>query len=77
MHTLFVGGLPPDAGIETLQQLFGDIAGLTAARVVRSAAGSCRGFGYVSFDSAEAMLVARLRDGTSLGCCRLRIAPAR
>ena len=76
MHTLFVGGLPPDASIETLRQLFGDIAGLTSARVVRSAAGSCRGFGYVSFDSPEAMLVARLRDGTSLGPRRLRIAPA-
>lgn len=77
MHTLFIGGLPPDASAETLQQLFGDIAGLTAARVVKSTAGSCRGFGYVSFDSAEAMLAARRRDGTTFGPHRLRVAPAR
>jgi RNA recognition motif-containing protein len=76
MHTLFIGGLPPDASTETLQQLFGDIVGLTAARVIQGARG-CRGFGYVTFDSPEALLVARLRDGTSLGHHRLRVAPAR
>jgi len=77
MHTLFIGGLPPDASAETLQQLFGDIAGLTAARVVKSEAGCCRGFGYVTFDNREAVLAARRRDGTTLGPHRLRVAPAR
>ena len=77
MHTLFIGGLPPDASTETLHQLFGDIAGLTAARVVTGHAGSCRGFGYVSFDNHEAVLAARRRDGTNLGPHRLRVAPAR
>lgn len=76
MHTLFIGGLPPDASAETLHQLFGDIAGLTAARVITSTSGCCRGFGYVSFDNPEAMLAARRRDGTTLGPHRLRVAPA-
>lgn len=76
MHTLFVGGLPPDASTETLHELFGDISGLTAARVVKRDGGVCRGFGYVTFDNAEAMLAARRRDGTLFGEHRLRVAPA-
>lgn len=77
MHTLFIGGLPPDASTETLHQLFGDIAGLTAARVVTGRSGSCRGFGYVTFDSREAVRAAERRDGTIFGLHRLRVAPAR
>lgn len=77
MHTLFIGGLPPDASAETLRALFGDIAGLRAARVITSDRGTCRGFGYVTFDSREAVLAARRRDGTTLGPHRLRVAPAR
>ena len=77
MHTLFIGGLPPEASTETLHQLFGDLAGLTAARVVTGEHGSCRGFGYVTFDNREAMLAAKRLDGTTLGCHRLRVAPAR
>jgi RNA recognition motif-containing protein len=76
MHTLFIGGLPPDASPETLHELFGDLAGLTAARVITSDRGSCRGFGYVTFDNREAMLAAGLRDGITLGSHRLRVAPA-
>lgn len=77
MHTLYIGGLPPDASVETLQKLFGDISGLRAARVVTGSGGHCRGFGYVTFDSREAVFAARRRDGTALGECRLRVAPAR
>jgi RNA recognition motif-containing protein len=77
MHTLFVGGLPPDASAETLRELFGDIGGLTAARVIMGDGGTCRGFGYVTFDNREAVLAARRRDGTTLGPHRLRVAPAR
>jgi RNA recognition motif-containing protein len=77
MHTLFIGGLPPEASTETLRQLFGDLTGLTAARVVTCEAGSCRGFGYVTFDNREAMLAASRRDGTIFGHHRLRVAPAR
>jgi RNA recognition motif-containing protein len=77
MHTLFIGGLPPDASTETLRQLFGDLTGLTSARVVTTDSGSCRGFGYVTFNNREAVLAAKRRDGTPLGESRLRIAPAR
>ena len=76
MHTLFIGGLPPDASTETLHQLFGDLTGLTSARVITKPGGSCRGFGYVTFDNPEAMIAASRRDGTSFGPHRLRVAPA-
>jgi len=77
MHTLFVGGLPPDSSTETLQQLFGDLAGLRSARVVTSDTGGCRGFGYVTFDNREAVLAAQDRNGTDLHGHRLRVALAR
>ncbi len=76
MHTLYIGGLPPEASDETLQRLFGDIAGLRSARVVKGNGGSCRGFGYVTFDNRGDMSMARDRNGTPLGRSRLRIAPA-
>lgn len=77
MHTLFIGGLPPDASAETLHRLFGDLSGLRAVRVVTDAGGGCRGFGYVTFDNREAVLAARSRNGTPLGERRLRVAMAR
>lgn len=77
MHTLYIGGLPPHASAETLQQLFGDLAGLRSVRVVTTHGGSCRGFGYVTFDNREAVLAARSRNGTPLGDRRLRVALAR
>ena len=77
MHTLYIGGLPPSASAETLQQLFGDISGLRAARVVTGDGGHCRGFGYVTFDNREAVFAARRRDGTALGNGTIRVALAR
>jgi len=77
MHTLYIGGLPPDARDEMLQRLFGDIAGLRSARVVMGNAGSCRGFGYVTFDDPDGMSMARRRNGARIGdVAQLRIAPA-
>ena len=77
MHTLYIGGLPPDASAETLQQLFGGITGLRSVRVVTDDAGGCRGFGYVTFDNRDSVHAARELDGTPIGDHRLRIAPAR
>ncbi|MCA9654475.1 MAG: RNA-binding protein [Myxococcales bacterium] len=79
MHTLFVGGLPPEANDETLQRLFGEISGLMSVRVVTGDDGGCRGFGYVTFDNRDAVHLARQLDGTPLGSGehRLRVAPAR
>jgi len=77
MHTLYIGGLPPNADAETLQRLFGSIGGLASARVVTGDDGGCRGFGYVTFDNREAVHEARQLDGTPVGEHRLRIAPAR
>ncbi len=76
MHTLYIGGLPPDASDDTLKRLFGDIEGLRSARVVLGNGGSCRGFGYVTFDNRRDMKLARRLDGTPIGEHRLRIAPA-
>lgn len=77
MHTLYIGGLPPDANDETLQRLFGEISGLRSVRVVTGDDGGCRGFGYVTFDNRDAVHRARKLDGQSLGDNRLRVAPAR
>lgn len=77
VHTLFIGGLPPEANVELLERLFGGIAGLRSARVVTDRDGGCRGFGYVTFDSRDAVCKARELDGQPLGPCRLRVAPAR
>jgi RNA recognition motif-containing protein len=77
MHTLYIGGLPPDANEQTLQELFGDISGLRSARVVTGDGGCCRGFGYVTFDNREAVYAARRKDGIALGDHRLRVARAR
>ncbi len=76
MHTLYIGGLPSDADARTLQALFGGIAGLRSARVVKGRGGGCRGFGYVTFDNRESVYAARRMDGTPLGDLRLRVAPA-
>lgn len=77
MHTLYIGGLPPEASDQTLKELFGDISGLTSVRVVTGDDGSCRGFGYVTFDNREAVYAARKRDGTTVGNCVLRVDRAR
>ncbi len=77
MHTLYIGGLPPDASVDTLRKLFSKIEGLKSARIVEGPTGSCRGFGYVTFDNREAAYAARSMDGTPIGTDRrLRIAPA-
>ncbi|MCH9687770.1 MAG: RNA-binding protein [Deltaproteobacteria bacterium] len=76
-HTLYIGGLPADADVETLQRLFGGISGLRSVRIVKRSSGSCRGFGYITFDNRESVYAARRMDGTPLGDTRLRIAPAR
>lgn len=77
MHTLYVGGLPRGANAQMLERLFAPIAGLQSARVVTDDDGSCRGFGYVTFDSRDAVLAARQLDGTDIEGGTLRIAPAR
>ena len=77
MHTLYIGGLPPDASAETLRELFGGISGLCSVRVVTGDEGTCRGFGYVTFDNREAIYEARRKDGTRLGDHVLRVARAR
>ncbi|MEM7159985.1 MAG: RNA-binding protein [Myxococcota bacterium] len=77
MHTLYIGGLPSDASDQTLQSLFGEISGLTSVRVVTSDAGDCRGFGYVTFNSRNAVHEARRLDGTPIGEHTLRVAVAR
>lgn len=79
MHTLYIGGLPPEANDETLQRLFGEISGLHSVRVVTDDDGGCRGFGYVTFASRDGVHKARQLDGQPVGEGehRLRVAPAR
>ena len=77
MHTLYVGGLPRGTSEETLQRLFGCIDGLMSVRVVMDDDGTCRGFGYVTFDNRDSLHAARQLDGTPVDGSRLRIAPAR
>jgi RNA recognition motif-containing protein len=79
MHTLYVGGLPPETNSEALHDLFGRFGELAAARVVmRPRTGRCRGFGYVTFGAASAAHKAKQAlDGLEMDGARLRVAKAR
>lgn len=79
MHTLYVGGLPPETDSQALQALFAAYGELSAARVImRPSTGTCRGFGYVTFVEATCARRARAAlDGQELGGGRLRVAEAR
>lgn len=78
LHTLYVGGLPPAMDSAALGALFRGFGELTAARVVmRPSTNTCRGFGYVTFLTAQAAeLARRALDGQSIDGLRLRVAPA-
>lgn len=77
-RTLYVGGLPPETDSDALRTMFSEFGELSAARVVmRSATGRCRGFGYVTFKTARAAIVAKLAlDGRIMDGGRLRVAEA-
>jgi RNA recognition motif-containing protein len=77
-RTLYVGGLPPETDSDALRTMFSEFGELSAARVVmRSTTGRCRGFGYVTFVTTRAAIVAKLAlDGRLMDGGRLRVAEA-
>lgn len=77
-RTLYVGGLPPETDTDALTIMFAAYGELAAARVVmRSTTGRCRGFGYVTFVTAQAAAIAKSAlDGRLVGGGRLRVAEA-
>ena len=77
-RTLYVGGLPPETDGDALRIMFSELGELSAARVVmRSTTGRCRGFGYVTFVTTRAAIVAKLAlDGRLMDGGRLRVAEA-
>lgn len=75
-RTLYVGGLPPETDSDALRTMFSEFGELAAARVVMRS-GSCRGFGYVTFKTVRAAIVAKLAlDGRIMDGGRLRVAEA-
>ncbi len=74
MSTLYVGGLPANAGVEKLRGLFERFASVVSIRLVRRQPGGAhRGFGYVTFaDAREARQAIADLNGTD----GLRVAKA-
>ena len=79
MRTLYVGGLTPDTTAEKLRELFARFGAICHARVVmRPATGSCRGFGYVTFDDDRSAVSAMEKlDGHVVRGTKLRVDLAR
>ncbi|CAK9060455.1 unnamed protein product [Durusdinium trenchii] len=55
-HKIFVGGLPQDCPQEMLSDYFGKFGNITDVVVMTDRmTGRCRGFGFVTFDTADAV----------------------
>eukprot|EP00434_Breviolum_minutum_P003112 symbB.v1.2.002739.t1/scaffold146.1/size298692/20 len=55
-HKIFVGGLPQDCPQESLSEYFGKFGTITDVVVMTDRdTGRCRGFGFVTFDTADAV----------------------
>ena len=79
MRTLYVGGLPPEADEEHLRTVFEPFGPVGAARVImRSSTGTCRGFGYVTFDDeAHALRAMQELDGEVVRGSKWRVHVAK
>ncbi|CAL1168439.1 unnamed protein product [Cladocopium goreaui] len=56
VHKIFVGGLPQDCPQEMLEEYFGKFGTITDVVVMTDRiTGRCRGFGFVTFDTADAV----------------------
>ncbi|KAJ1888104.1 Eukaryotic translation initiation factor 4B, partial [Coemansia sp. IMI 209127] len=71
--TAFVGNLPLDTDEAQVRQMFGS-SGISSVRLIRNReTDRLKGFGYVEFESAEALKSAVAKDGSELGGRPLRI----
>ncbi|KAJ2860784.1 Eukaryotic translation initiation factor 4B [Coemansia erecta] len=71
--TAFVGNLPLDTDEEQVRQMFGS-SGISSVRLIRNReTDRLKGFGYVEFESAEALKSAVAKDGSELGGRPLRV----
>ncbi len=76
-HTIYVGGLGPDATETQVQSLFASFGEIRETRVAKRENGECRGFAYITFESDLAAAKARIAlDGQRVGNQVLRVAPA-
>lgn len=77
-NKLFVGGLSWDTNDQTLASTFGALGTVTEAKVITDRdTGRSRGFGFVTFDSADSArkAIAEL-DGTELDGRTIRVNEA-
>ncbi|KAJ1665278.1 Eukaryotic translation initiation factor 4B [Coemansia sp. RSA 1813] len=71
--TAFVGNLPLDTDEMQVRQMFGD-SGISSVRLIRNReTDRLKGFGYVEFETADALKSAVAKDGSELGGRALRI----
>ncbi|OBZ78213.1 Nucleolin [Grifola frondosa] len=69
-RTLFLGGLPPDAGASDVQELFSTATGMEVVRLASRHDGSCAGFAHIDFTSvaeAENVIQAHTSSPLKLG----------
>ncbi|KAK7813851.1 hypothetical protein U0070_002501 [Myodes glareolus] len=75
--TLFVGGLPPSARSEQLEELFSQVGPVKQCFVVtEKGSKACRGFGYVTFSMLEDVQRA-LKEITTFEGCKINVTVAK
>ncbi|KAJ2550154.1 Eukaryotic translation initiation factor 4B [Coemansia sp. RSA 1933] len=72
--TAFVGNLPLDTDESQVREMFGPASGIRSVRLIRNReTDRLKGFGYVEFETADALKSAVAKDGSELGGRPLRI----